>query len=63
MTRTYTNLGLAMYYYLQCRGLKGKEIAKEVGISASSLSRLMNGKTLDGHSLTKLMVWLTSNAR
>lgn len=37
-----------------------REMAKEIGISAPTLSRIENGGTCDIRTLTMLMVWLTS---
>lgn len=39
------------------KGMNWKQVAAEVHVSASTLSRLLMGKTCDVHSLAKLVHW------
>ena len=34
-----------------------REVAKQIGISSSSLSRIENGRSVDSRTMTKLMLW------
>lgn len=38
-----------------------RDMAKEIGISSATLSRIENGNNCDAKSLTKIMVWLFSS--
>ncbi len=40
------------------RGLR--DVAAEIGVSASTLSRLENGKNIEGQALVKILNWLLS---
>ena len=35
-----------------------RTIAKEIGVTQATLSRLENGANVDGQSMVKLMIWL-----
>ena len=37
-----------------------REVAKEIGISHGTLSRIERGEAMDGLTLTKILIWLLS---
>lgn len=37
-----------------------REVAKEIGISHGTLSRIERGENMDGQALAKILCWLTS---
>ena len=52
-------LATVVKQYLWAEKLTNKEFAEQLGISASSLGRFLNGtKSLDGHHLASLVRWL-----
>lgn len=40
------------------RGMSWRGVARELGVSASTFSRLSHGKSPDAHGLVALMIWL-----
>ena len=56
-----TRLGLALTAYQQKHDVENREMAKEIGIPASSLSRIKAGKMPDAFGMVKIMAWLASS--
>jgi hypothetical protein len=55
-----TNLGLALASYQQKHDVENRQMAKEIGIPASSLSRIKGGKMPDALGMAKIMLWLAA---
>lgn len=53
-----TRLAQVLLAYQQKHDVDAKKLAREIGISASSLCRLKQGKTLDAAGFVKVMTWL-----
>lgn len=51
-------LGEILKIYRMIQSIKLKDFAKEIGITHSTLSRLENGRTINGESLSKVLIWL-----
>ena len=54
-----TRLGDALMAYQQKHDVENRQMAKEIGISASSLSRIKGGTMPDALGMAKIMLWLT----
>ena len=52
-------LGKMISAYQMKHDLEARELAAEIGISQSSLSRIKRGKSLSAHSLAKIILWMT----
>ena len=57
--RTATRLGLALAAYQQKYDIANGQMAKEIGITGSMLSRIKGGTMPDGNGLAKIMLWLS----
>lgn len=55
-----TKLGLALSAYQQKYDMENREMAKEIGISASTLSRIKSGTMPDALGMAKIIMWLAS---
>lgn len=55
-----TRLGLALAAYQQKHDIENRQMAKEIGIPASSLSRIKGGTMPDALGLAKIVLWLAS---
>jgi predicted transcriptional regulator len=55
-----TRLGMALAAYQQKYDMENREIAKQIGIPASSLSRIKSGTMPDAIGMVKIMVWLSA---
>lgn len=55
-----TNLGLALAAYQQKFDVENRAMAKQIGVPASSLSRIKGGTMPDARGLAKIIYWLTS---
>lgn len=53
-------LGKLLNCYRVMERLVLRDVAKDIGVSASTLSRFENGKGIDSASFAKLLVWLTA---
>lgn len=53
-----TRLGAALAAYQQKHDSENREMAKEIGIPASTLSRIKGGAMPDALGLAKIMLWL-----
>lgn len=56
-----TNLGLAIAAFQQKHDVENRQMAKEIGISASTLSRINGGTMPDASGLAKIILWMTEN--
>jgi transcriptional regulator with XRE-family HTH domain len=55
-------LGKLLRLYRLLEGTRTtRELGAEIGISASTISRIENGKPCDMHSLGKLITWLITD--
>lgn len=57
-----TRLGLALAAYQQKHDIENREMAKEIGIPASSLSRIKGGTMPDALGMAKIMLWLSAHS-
>lgn len=55
-----THLGLALAAYQQKHDVENRQMAKAIGIPASSLSRIKGGTMPDALGMAKIMLWLAS---
>lgn len=53
-----TRLGLALAAYQQKHDSENRQMAKEIGIPASTLSRIKGGTMPDALGMAKIMLWL-----
>jgi transcriptional regulator with XRE-family HTH domain len=51
-------LGLALSGYRDSRSLTVRALAKQIGVSHATLSRVERGYACDSGTLAKIMVWL-----
>lgn len=56
-----TRLGHAIIAYEQKFDLHAKDIANEIGIGSSTLTRIKQGHTTDAHNMLKVMEWLLTD--
>lgn len=56
-----TRLGLALAAYQQKYDEENRSMAKAIGISASTLSRIKSGTMPDALGMAKIMLWLASS--
>ena len=56
-----TRLGMALEAYQQKHAIENRQMAKEIGISASSLSRIKGGTMPDALGMAKIMLWLSAH--
>jgi hypothetical protein len=54
-----TRLGMALAAYQQKHDVENRQMAKEIGIPASSLSRIKSGAMPDALGMVKIMLWLS----
>jgi hypothetical protein len=55
-----TRLGEALSAYQQKHDIENRLMAKQIGISASTLSRIKGGTMPDAHGFAKIVLWLAS---
>ena len=55
-------LGAVIADYRWANRMGGRELAKEIGVSHSTLNRFENGENCDGETLVKIMTWLFAAA-
>lgn len=53
-------LGFLIKIYCQLKNIGTREVAKEIGVSHTTISRIMNGKSTDIKTAVKLFNWLIS---
>ena len=58
-----TNLGNALAAYQQKHDIENREMAREIGISASTLSRVKAGTMPDAAGFGKILLWLTQELK
>lgn len=51
-------LHLAIYARMHARNLTSRQVAAQVGVSASTLTRIKHGKCPDADALVSLLAWL-----
>jgi len=51
-------LGKLIFAYRDCYRISLRELAKEIGVTPSMLSRLENGKAISNKSFFKILIWL-----
>lgn len=56
-------LGKALKLYRVTEGKDMRELADEIGVSASTLCRVENGKACDMRSFAKVIAWLVEPSR
>lgn len=56
-----TNLGMALEAYQQRHNVRNDVMAKMIGISASSLSRIKGGKMPDAVGMVKIIKWMVDD--
>lgn len=56
-----TRLGLALAAYQQKYDAENREMAKEIGIPQSTLSRIKGGTMPDAIGMVKIMMWLAED--
>lgn len=54
-----TNLALALAAYQQKHDIENREMAKQIGISPATLSRIKGGTMPDAAGFAKIISWLT----
>lgn len=58
-----TRLGLALAAYQQKHDIENREMAAEIGIPASTLSRIKGGTMPDALGMAKIVLWLATANR
>jgi DNA-binding Xre family transcriptional regulator len=58
-----THLGRCIAAYQKWHDFENKQMAKEIGIPESSLTRIKQGKMPDARGLAKLLDWLLRDSR
>jgi DNA-binding Xre family transcriptional regulator len=58
-----TNLARVLIAYEEKYDIRSRGIAKEIGIGASTLTRIKQGKMPDADGFAKIMAWLARAAR
>ena len=55
-----THLGLALTAYQQKYDVENVKMAKQIGITASTLSRIKGGTMPDALGFAKIVMWMTA---
>lgn len=55
-----TKLGMALEAYQEKFDIENKTMAKEIGVAASTLSRIKGGTMPDALGFAKVVLWLAS---
>jgi predicted transcriptional regulator len=58
-----TNLGMALAAFQQKHDIENREMAKQIGIPPSTLSRIKGGTMPDALGMAKIMLWLATVSR
>lgn len=58
-----TRLGLALAAYQQKHDVENRAMAKDIGIPASTLSRIKGGTLPDARGMAKIMMWLSEDEK
>lgn len=56
-----TRLGLALAAFQQKHDLENRQMAKQIGIPASTLSRIKGGTLPDARGMAKILLWLAED--
>lgn len=51
-------IGSILRDYCYFKRISGRQLAEQTGLSVSTVSRFLNGKSLDMTDFAKLMIWL-----
>ena len=51
-------IGKLLKLYMAVEGLSVRDTAKAIGVSASTISRITSGKSIDAATMLKLINWL-----
>lgn len=54
-----TNLAKMIAAYQQKHDVPGRDLAKEIGIAASTITRIKQGKMPDADGFAKIILWMT----
>lgn len=57
-----TNLAKMLSAYQDKYDVAGKDLAKQIGIAASSLTRIKQGKMPDADGFARIILWMTRDA-
>jgi hypothetical protein len=57
-----TRLGMALAAYQQKHDVENRAMAKDIGIPASTLSRIKGGTLPDARGMAKIILWLSEEA-
>lgn len=55
-----TKLALVLSAYQQKHDVDGRDLAKEIGIHQSTLTRLKQGRMPDASGMSKIVAWLVA---
>ena len=58
-----SNLSRMLDLYFRVYEIEQNKLAREIGVSESTLSRTRSGKMPDAAGFSKLMLWLASEAK
>ena len=58
-----TNLGLIILAFQQKHDVRNDVMAKQIGIGASTLSRVKQGTLPDAEGLAKIILWMVKEAK
>lgn len=58
-----TRLGLVLAAYQQKHDVENRKMARQIGISESTLSRIKGGTMPDAFGVAKIVLWLASPPR
>ena len=58
MSEDVTKLGQLLLAYRQKKDIQARDLAKEIGVSASTLCRIERGKNPDVDSYLKILNWM-----
>ena len=54
-------LGLMLKAYIQKHDVEAKALAKRIGLSESTLTRVQQGKMPDAEGLARIVLWMTQD--
>lgn len=63
MVACMTNLGHMITAFQQKHDVENREMARQIGIGPSTLSRIKQGLMPDAEGLAKIILWMTKEAK